>query len=471
MKEVILNMKEQAKYEAIKELVDHGGNKKGVSLKLDITVRQVNRLIKVYKEKGKSGFVHGNRSRKPKNKLDDLISNNILLLYKTKYYDFNISHFKIFLEEKENIKVSYSCIYNILKKADILSPYAQRKTKKAAKKKELLKQKVITEETDNNDVEIIVNREISLEDSHPRKEKPKFFGEIIEEDGSIHNWFGDKKSCLHLAIDKATSIIVGAYFDKEETLHGYYQVLRQILKEYGVPFRFFTDNRTVFNYKSLDPDKRTSDKDVLTQYGYACKQLGIEIKTSSVSQAKGTIERANGSFQRMLVQELRLANITDIEEANKYLIETFVPAFNKRFARNPKDFDSVFGPIPTDETINYTLAILTPRKIDNGNSIKFKNKFYQPYEGDNLKCFLPKTECLVIEALNGELLVSVDGVVFNLKELNRNAKISENFDIEEKKPNVKTERKPKYKPSIHHPWKCSIFQNHVRDSHIKHHYT
>ena len=122
---------------------------------------------------------------------------------------------------------------------------------------------------------------------------------------------------------------------------------------------------------SLNPNKRTSDKDVLTQYGYACKQLGVELETSSVSQAKGLIERTNGTFQGRLVNELKLHGITTIEEANKYLIDVFVPYFNNRFALDYKKFESVFEQSPNEEIINYTLAVLTPRKIDNGNSIKY----------------------------------------------------------------------------------------------------
>ena len=149
-----------------------------------------------------------------------------------------------------------------------------------------------------NDVKIkhIVNHEITLEDSHPRGKKTKYFGEIIEQDGLIHMWFGGFKSCLHLSIDKTTSTIVGAWFDNQEILNGYYQVFHRILTNYGIPYKFLTDNWTVFNYMSLNPDKRTSDKDVLTQYGYACKQLGIDLEITSVSQAKELIERTNGTF-------------------------------------------------------------------------------------------------------------------------------------------------------------------------------
>lgn len=371
-------MNEQLKYDVIKELVDHNGNKNRASKKLNLSIRQINRLIKIYKEKGKAGFVHGNRSKLPAITIDKSISEDIVLLYKHKYQDFNFRHFFEYLNEEENIHVSYKYVYNILTKNNIISPKARKRTKKKFTRLQLEKEKKLNNKTEE-EIEIIVNHEMSLENSHPRGEKPKYFGEIIEEDGSIHLWFGEKKTCLHLAIDKATSTIVGAYFDYQETLNGYYHILYQILSDYGIPYKFFTDNRTVFDYMSLNPDKRTSDKDVLTQYGYACKQLGIDLKTTSISQAKGLIERTNGTFQGRLVNELKLNGIITIEDANKYLLEVFVPKFNNKFAMDYNKFPSVFEASPNEDYINYTLAILTPRKIDNGNSIKYKNKYYQPY--------------------------------------------------------------------------------------------
>ena len=205
MRKVELKMNEQQKYEIIKELVNHDGNKNRAAMKLNLSRRQIDRLIIKYKEIGKSAFVHGNRSRKPINALDKSISNDILTLYQNKYYDFNFNHFKEFLEDRENIKVSYKFIYTTLTNNGILSPKARKKTKREAIKKRLLKQKKLKENMIDKEINIIVNHEVALEDSHPRGEKPKYFGEIIEQDGSIHNWFGDKKSCLHLAIDKATS--------------------------------------------------------------------------------------------------------------------------------------------------------------------------------------------------------------------------------------------------------------------------
>ena len=465
MRKVELRMNEKEKYKIIKELVDHNGNKNRASKKLGLSRRQIDRLIIIYKEKGKAGFVHGNRTKKPINALDKSISEDIILLYKNKYQDWNFNHFKEFLKKDENIDVSYDFIYKTLTKEGILSPKARKKTKREFAKQKLLKEKKINLAMTDEQINTIVNHEIALEDSHPRGEKPKYFGEVIEQDGSIHQWFGDIKTCLHLAIDKATSTIVGAYFDKQETLNGYYHVFYQILTNYGIPYKFLTDNRTVFNYISLNPDKRTSDKDVLTQYGYACKQLGVDLETTSVSQSKGLIERTNGTFQGRLVNELKLYGITTIEDANKYLIDVFVPYFNERFALDYKKFESVFEESPNKEKINYTLAVLTPRKIDNGNSIKYYGKYYQPYLNNELKCFAPKTEALVIKAFNGDLLVTIDEQVLELRELSRNERFSKEFDEV-----IEIKEKKKYIPPMTHPWKLSSFKKQIQKSHQQHQY-
>ncbi len=350
-------------------------------------------------------------------------------------------------------------------KNGITSPRVRKSTRRRLAKEKLQKDKKLINKTDE-EIEIIVNHEIALEDSHPRQEKPKYFGEITEMDGSSHLWFGDNKSCLHLAADKATNTIVGGFFDWQETLNGYYHVFEQILLNYGIPNQFKTDNRTVFNYNRLNEDKRTPDKDVLTQFGYACKQLGVSLDTTSVSQAKGLIERDNGTFQDRLINELKLNNITTIDKANEYLINVFIPKFNKKFALDYKKFESVYEASPTKEKINYTLAVLTPRKIDNGNSIKYKNQYYQPYENNQLKCFKPRTECLVIKAFNDELFVTIGEKIYELRKLEKHQKYSKEFDIE---PEAKKE-KAKYIPPMTHPWKLASFKIQLEKAHKEHKY-
>lgn len=457
MRKVKLRMKEQYKYDVIKDLYDHKGNKLRAAQKLGITVRQVNRLLKIYQEKGKAGFIHGNRNRQSVNSLPQELIDNIVNLYTTKYQDFNFAHFTDKLNEDEGINVSYGTVYNILTAHGFSSPKIHKATKRKRAREKLLANKP---NIDQKDLEEAISHEVALADSHPRKERSKYFGERVEMDGSIHLWFGKEKSTLHLAIDHASGNILGGYFDKEETLNGYYHVFKQILTDYGIPALFFTDNRTVFNYQK---DSFKSDhKDVLTQFGYACKTLGVSLETSSVSQAKGMIERANGTFQGRLVNELKLNGITDIDAANKYLIDVFIPDFNKRFAMDISSFDSVMEDSPSQEQINLTLAVISHRKINNGSSISYQAKTYMVHnENDELVCFKPKQECLVIKAFDGSLFLSVDESVYILVELEKNAKVSPNFDDVDPKP----KEKKRYTPPMNHPWRIKLFEAQKQRAH------
>lgn len=462
MKEVKLSMKEQNYYEVIKELVDHKGNKDRAAKKLGITVRHVNRLIMKYKDKGKAGFVHGNKTRQPINSLPQELNEQILNLYRDKYQAFNFSHFKDMLEEFENIHVSYAHIYTLLTSNGIYPPNEHRRTKKErAKRKVLAAKKDISQE----DLEVAISHEMALEDSHPRKPRAKNFGEQLQTDASIHEWFGEIKTALHLSIDNASGQILGAYFDYQETLHGYYTIFKQILLNYGIPYLFLTDNRTVFNYERTN--KKDDSKDVLTQFGYACHILGVQLETTSVSQAKGQVERCNGTFQGRLVNELRLFNITTIEEANEYLIKIFVPRFNKRFALPIESFPSVMEKSPSEEEINRILSVLSPRKIDGGSAVKYKNNYYQIYNEDgDLMCFEKGTDCLVINSFTGELFITIDEKVYSLKKFESHKNKSEAFEeIEEPKP------KKIYIPPMSHPWKHKLFVQRQKMAHQHHIYT
>ena len=137
MRKVELRMNEQYKYDVIKELVDHKGNKNRAAEELGLTRRQIDRLIKIYKEKGKSGFVHGNRDRKPAKSIEKPISESIILLYRNKYQGFNFKHFQEYLENDEGIIVSYTCVYQTLMKAGITSPKIRKNTKKRLAKAKL----------------------------------------------------------------------------------------------------------------------------------------------------------------------------------------------------------------------------------------------------------------------------------------------------------------------------------------------
>ena len=249
MRKVDLRMNEQLKYDVIKKLVDSNGNKKNAAIKLNCSLRTVNRLIIKYKMEGKQGFVHKNRGRKPVTTFSDEVKLHVIDLYKSKYSGANLSHFSELLAKYENIRVSDSTINHWLRDIDILSPKARRKTrnqlnadlKKRKAAARSLKQKSMIE-----DKLVLLNRS----DVHPRRPRCAYMGELVQMDASPHIWFGNSISHLHLAIDDATGMILGAFFDTQETLRAYYEITHQILKTYGIPAKFLTDRRTVFEYKS-----------------------------------------------------------------------------------------------------------------------------------------------------------------------------------------------------------------------------
>lgn len=447
MRKVELSMEEQYKYKIIKNLVDNNGNKKNAANKLNCTIRHVNRLIKLYKEKGKEGFIHGNRGRVPANAFDQETKEKIINLYLNDYGDTNFVHFTEIIKEDLNINISDTTINYWLREVETLSPKAKRKTKKLMKKK--LRQ--LLAETKSEKMKNEIKEAISILDSkeaHPRRPRCKYAGEMIQMDASSFNWVPNEVWHLHLAIDDATGEVVGAYFDYQETLNGYYNVFYQILNNYGIPAMFYTDRRTVFEYKR----KNTAfdDDDTFTQFSYACHQLGVEIKTTSVAQAKGRIERLNQTFQSRLPVELRRAQITNIEQANEFL-KSYLKKFNDQFALHLNTTKSVYEKQPTIEQINQVLAVILERKIGGGHAIKYKNKYYIPKTKADAPVYFNKgTTCLIIEAFDGKRYLNVLDTLYHMEEIPMHQVSSENFDPQEKN---ETKKRKHYIPPLTHPWR------------------
>ncbi len=453
MRKVELNMTEEFKYNTIKKLVETSGNKNTAALKLGCTRRNINRMIKGYREKGKDFFQHGNRGRKPVNAIDETTVQEILTLYDNKYYDANFTHLAELLEKHEGIGVSKSFLRELFLGKDILSPMATRTLKKRLKKQLERKEKATKS---NKEKERIQEQIVSLEDTHPRRPRCAYFGEMIQMDASVFVWFGDVKAHLHLAVDDCTGSIVGAYFDPQETLNGYYNVFHQILTTYGIPYGFYTDKRTVFEYKRKGTSKL--EKDTFTQFSYACKQLGVDIKTTSVPEAKGRVERMFETLKSRLPIELRLAGVTTLEQANEFL-HLYVKEFNAKFALPINHTKSAFEKQPDQEKINLTLAVIAERKIDSGHSIKFDKKYFRPVKRDGSPIHYRKgTSCLVIQAFDGKLFATINNNAFALDEIPKHEQQSRNLDV----PQPVKEPKRRYIPPMSHPWKTNEFFKHVR---------
>ena len=452
MKKVELRVMEQIKYEIIKNLIDNNGNKKRAAIKLGITVRQVNRLIQTYKTQGKVGFVHGNRGRLPKNTISQEIKDQIIELYKTKYYDANIKHFQELLEEYENMTFSYTTLYTTLRKANILSPKVQKDTIKLEKDKIKLAKKNKEKLSEGQKDLIVKNNILDKYDAHSRIPRLKYFGECLEMDACEDYWLGLEfgKITLHGAIDNATGTVCGLYFDKQETLNGYYHLFERIWLKYRVPAKFLTDNRTVFIYNGLK--QKSMEKDTLTQFGYACHQLGIDLETTSIPEKKSHIERLWNTLLSRLTVELRLAGINNIEDANEFL-NTYITKYNNRFALPINYSTSVFEMVDKS-LINNTLSIISKRVFDRGCSIKYKNKTYLAYKGNRQMNFCRNTKCLVIKTFDDKLFCNVDNELYRLVELEETQQYSKTFDLEQ------VEKKKKYTghiPPISHPWKQEAY--------------
>ena len=152
-------------------------------------------------------------------------------------------------------------------------------------------------------------------------------------------------------------------------------MLYQILTNHGIPYRFLTDRRTVFEYKLKNAS--SDEEDTFTQFSYACHQLGIEIDTTSIPEAKGRVERLNGTLQSRIPVEFDFQGIKSIEQANRQLPQ-YIKKFNEQFGLHIHDSKTVFEKQPSKKDINLTLAVLSNRKIDTGHCIKFFNKHYIP---------------------------------------------------------------------------------------------
>lgn len=447
-------MNEQHKYEIIKKLVESKGNKNAAALKLGITRRQVNRLIKAYKEKGKEAFVHGNRGRKPSRTTSDDVRQDVIDLYRTKYFDANFTHFTELLHEHEGIKLSVSCVTSILEAENILSPRVTKAKKKRVKKQlEIEKEAAMT----RKDAEKIQENIVAVEDAHSRRPRCAYFGELEQMDASPYPWFGNETTTLHIAVDDATGRITGAFFDSQETLNGYYHIFDQILHNYGIPYKFFTDRRTVFTYKRKD--RAGIEEDTCTQFAYACKQLGTEIEYSSVPQAKGRVERMFETLQSRLPVELRLAGVTGLDEANEFL-DSYIDKFNAKFALPVNSTKSAFETQPSDEQINLILAVLTERTVDSGHCIQFMKKHYRMLDARGMQVHYRKgTKTMVIRAFDGNLYCSVnDKDTYVLEEIPEREEKSKNLDQDYKKP----EPKKRYIPPMNHPWRSKSFWKFVK---------
>ena len=441
---MVLNDKEQHTFEVIDKVVNGKMTRKEAQFELDKSRQQIYRLILIYLNEGKEGFIHKNRGKVSKNKIDKNIIEELEQLYLNEYYDYNFEHF--FEEIKDRYNISYPSLHRCFLSDDIISPIAHKETIKLYN--ERMNNAINSNENIQEEkVELFQSRQISFEKAHIRRSSNLYaFGQEIQMDASPKIWFGDVVTHLHLAVDKGTKKVLFGWFEYEEITRAYFILLFNIIINYGIPKRIKTDNRTTFSNQENEVNT--------TQFGRICIELGIELITTSVATAKANIERENRTFKNRLIAELRHDGITNIDEANKYLNEVFIPKMNKKFSYEIDEKTSMMKQNNySEQELNLIISERTTRIIDNASSIKFENKYYVPVNNETGEVvnYMKKTECIVILTYNAELWCKIENNFYVLVEIeNRDTTMKKEIDND--KP---IERKTVIPPKSH-PWRKNM---------------
>ena len=358
---------------------------KQVATALGLSERRVKQIKKEVKENGVKSIQHGNRGRKPKNTISDETRKRILELRSSYEYEIsNFKHFQELLKERENIDISYSALYHILRNAGIKSPKRHRKTK-----------------------------------LHHRRKRKECEGMMLQADGTPFDWFGNgQKYSLHGFVDDATGKITGLYMCKNECLLGYLEVLRQTLENYGIPISLYPDKYSVFFPPKKVNDHITIEEQLngrekgITQFGRIIEELGIEMFPASSPQAKGRIERLWETLQSRLTTEFRINNIKTIDEANIFLI-TYIEKYNSKFSIEASSKNNVFLKLPKRYNLDELLCVRFERTIDNAGVFSINNSKFQIMD----KSLPPKTKVQIYISQKIGIRVKSNNKVYDVQPL------------------------------------------------------
>ena len=340
-------MKEVNKMIVIQSVIDNRRTGKEASEVLHLSERQVWGLVKKAKDNGIDNLKHGNCNKIPKNKVSEEIVDKIIELKKSyNYKDANIKHFTELLNERENINLSYSTVYNILKNNGIISKNKHKDRK-----------------------------------THRRRKRKEHEGELVQADGTPYDWFKNGKLySVHGFIDDATGKVLGLYMMEHECLLGYLETLRYMLKHHGIPKILYPDKYSVFfptKKQTVTIEEQLEGKQIpTTQFMRIITTLGINMFPASTSQAKGRIERLWKTLQDRLITEFRINNITTPDEANKFF-EKYIPRYNRKFAVEPASEESYFSNVPDYINLDLLLCAKLTRVIDNAGSFTIQGQRFQ----------------------------------------------------------------------------------------------
>lgn len=274
--------------------------------RLGIGVRQFKRLVRRLKAEGDAGVVSRQRGRASNNQLSAPLRTRIALLLRDKYADFGPTLAAEMLLEREGITVSAETIRQMQIGLGLWRPKRRR-----------------------------AKRVFQVRERRAR------FGELIQIDGSPHDWFEGRgpRCTLIVFIDDATNRLTSLRFAPSETTAAYLAALRSHVLAHGRPLAFYSDRHGIFRVNAKD----AKSGDGKTEFGRVAARLAIVPIHALTPQAKGRVERANQTLQDRLVKEMRLAGIASIEAANAF-VPLFMTRWAAKFAVPPRDAASAHRP-------------------------------------------------------------------------------------------------------------------------------
>ncbi len=369
---VTMTKKEAGRHDIIKDLINKKIDGTQASIQLNLSVRQTKRLKAKVKKYGIQGIIHGNRGKESNKKTDCELIKKIIKITEENYSDFTSQLTYEKLTEIHNISLSYSTIRRI-RISSGLSIIKKRKTNKK---------------------------------HFSQRERKESYGEMSQFDGSYHDWLEgrcidkglEEEQCLLLAVDDATGEPM-AILDENESIEAVFNFWKKYVIEKGKPTLIYLDK---FSTYKVNHKNAKDNEEFKTQFQRAMEdELGIKVIFAHSPQAKGRVERMNGTFQDRLVKELRLAKIDNVKNANEFIKKEFIPKFSERFNVPAKKKGNLHTKLTKQEKNNLDniFSIKKTRKVRNDFVIQYKNRYFQLDEVQETTVY-KKDEVIVEEHLN-----------------------------------------------------------------------
>ena len=437
MKGLTLTTKEQTRLHILNGVLEGHWFVREAAEVLGVSERHAWRILAAYRKEGAAALAHGNRGRVPPNTTLAWVQKRVVDIVQKRYRGINHTHLTELLEEREGIVLSRSTVRRLLLREGLSSPRYRRSRHRY------------------------------------RRQRMPQEGMLLQVDGSHHAWLEERGPVLTLllAVDDATGTVPYALFREQEDTQGYLLLMRSIVQCRGIPLALYSDRHSVFTHHS---EKREEDEEKparykrRTQFGRALKELGIRPIFARSPQAKGRVERANGTFQDRLVTELRLAGASSLEDANRVL-EEFLPRFNQRFGVPAAQPGFAYREVPEELDMDGVLCVKELRRVAKDNTVQYHSKTLQLFP-DMDRTSYARARVEIQERLDGSLVVCCRGKVLTpveapplATELRQQAEATPVLPVDPWPPEpVSEKRKSRSKPKSTLGWEGEWYQDEAK---------